>query len=156
MAYFFQLYNRIWSLASVRELLTIGYAVTISVLTASMLQFLIKGDIYLRVMVITWLLHIVIIGGSRFVLRILHDRTSFKPRGNLKRVLIIGAGEAGTMLLRSIKRNPSEYQVVAFVDDDRNKKHLKLMDVKVSGTTKDISRIVQEKGIEEIILAIPS
>ncbi len=156
MAYFFQLYNRIWSLASVRELLTIGYAVTISVLTASMLQFFIKGDIYFRVMVITWLLHIVLIGGSRFLLRILHDRTSFKPHGNLKRVLIIGAGEAGTMLLRSIKRNPSEYQVVAFVDDDRNKKHLKLMDVNVCGTTKDISRIVHDKGIEEIILAIPS
>ncbi|MGE7020291.1 polysaccharide biosynthesis protein [Solibacillus cecembensis] len=156
MAYFFQLYNRIWSLASVRELITIGYAVTISILTASMLQFLIKGDIYLRVMVITWLLHIVLIGGSRFLLRVLHDRTSFKPHGNLKRVLIIGAGEAGTMLLRSIKRNPSEYQVVAIVDDDRNKKHLKIMDVKVCGTTKDISRIVQDKGIEEIILAIPS
>ncbi|ATP39427.1 hypothetical protein CSE16_04855 [Solibacillus sp. R5-41] len=156
MAYFFQLYNRIWSLASVRELMTIGYAVTISVLTASMLQFLIKGDIYLRVMVITWLLHIVLIGGSRFLLRILHDRNSFKPHGNLKRVLIIGAGEAGTMLLRSIKRNSSEYQVVAFVDDDRNKKDLKLLDVKVCGTTKDIPRIVQDKRIEEIILAIPS
>lgn len=156
MAYFFQLYNRIWSLASVRELLTIGYAVTVSVLTASILQFLIKGDIYLRVMVITWLLHIVLIGGSRFLFRILHDRNSFKPPGNLKRVLIIGAGEAGTMLLRSIKRNPSEYQVVAFVDDDRNKKYLKLMDVKVCGTTKDIARIVQDKGIDEIILAIPS
>jgi FlaA1/EpsC-like NDP-sugar epimerase len=156
MAYLFQLYNRIWSLASVRELLTIAYAVTISVIAASIMQLLIKGDIYVRVMVITWLLHIVLIGGSRFLLRILHDRTSFKPHGNLRRVLIIGAGEAGTMLLRSIKRNSSEYQVVAFVDDDRNKKHLKLMDVKVYGTTKDIPRIVQDKKIDEIILAIPS
>ncbi|WP_274309528.1 polysaccharide biosynthesis protein [Solibacillus daqui] len=156
MAYFFQLYNRIWSLASVRELLTIAYAVTISVIAASVMQLLIKGDIYFRVMVVTWLLHIVLIGGSRFLLRIVHDRTSFKPNGNLKRVLIIGAGEAGTMLLRSIKKNPSEYQVVAVVDDDRNKKHLKLMDINVCGTTKDIPRIVQDKKIDEIFLAIPS
>lgn len=156
MAYFFQLYNRIWSLASVRELLTIAYAVTISVVAASIMQLLIKGDIYFRVMVITWLLHIVLIGGSRFLLRILHDRTSVAPHGHLKRVLIIGAGEAGTMLIRSIKKNPSEYQVVAVVDDDRNKKHLKIMDVNVYGTTKEIPRIVQEKKIDEIILAIPS
>ncbi|AWE06753.1 hypothetical protein DCE79_04790 [Lysinibacillus sp. 2017] len=156
MAYFFQLYNRIWSLASVRELLAIGYAVTISVFTASVMQFIIKGDVYFRVMVITWLLHIVLIGGSRFFLRILHDVSSFKPNGNLKRVLIIGAGEAGTMLLRGIKRNQSEYEVVGFIDDNLNKKNLKLMGVKVYGTTKDIPRIVQEKGIEEIFLAIPS
>lgn len=156
MAYFFQLYNRIWSLASVRELLTIAYAVTTSVVAASIMQLLIKSDIYFRVMVITWLLHIVLIGGSRFLLRILHERTSVTPHDHLKRVLIIGAGEAGTMLIRSIKKNPSEYQVVAVVDDDRNKKHLKIMDVNVYGTTKEIPRIVQEKKIDEIILAIPS
>lgn len=157
MAYFFHLYNRMWSVASVRELLTISYAVTISIIVASGLQFLVKGDIYLRIMVITWLLHIVLIGGSRFILRLLHDRTSFKPQDNLKRVLIVGAGEAGTMLVRSIKRNPfPEYQVVAIVDDDRNKQQLKLMDVKVCGTTEEIPQIVQEKAIDEIILAIPS
>lgn len=156
MAYFFQLYNRLWSLASVRELLTIGYAVTISVITASVMQLLIKQDIYFRVMVVTWLLHILLIGGSRFLLRIAHEWTSFKPNDDVKRVLIIGAGEAGTMLLRSLKRNPSQYLVVAFVDDDRNKQHLKIMDVNVCGTTKDISQIVEDKRIEEIILAIPS
>ena len=156
MAYFFQLYNRIWSLASVRELLTISYAVTTAVFTASIMQFVLKGDVYVRIMIVTWLLLILLIGGSRFLLRIAHDRTSLKPNGDLKKVLIIGAGEAGTMLLRSIKKNPAEYQVVAFVDDDRNKQHLKLMDVSVCGTTKDIPHIVQEKGIQEIILAIPS
>lgn len=156
MAYFFQLYNRMWSLASVRELLTIGYAVTTSVCTASAMQLLIKQDIYFRVMVVTWLLLILLIGGSRFLLRIAHDWTSFKPNEDVKRVLIIGAGEAGTMLLRSLKRNPSQYLVVAFVDDDRNKQHLKIVDVNVCGTTKDIPQIVEDKGIEEIILAIPS
>lgn len=156
MAYFFQLYNRQWSLASVRELLTISYAVTISVISASILQLLIKNDIYFRIMFVTWLLLILLIGGSRFLLRVARERTSNKPNDNLKRVLIIGAGAAGTMLLRSLKRNSSEYQVVAFVDDDRKKQHLKIVDANVCGTTKDISRIVEAKGIEEIILAIPS
>lgn len=155
-AHFFHLYNRLWSLASVKELLIIGYAVTISVLAASAMQFVIKQDIYFRLMAVTWLLHILLIGGSRFLLRVIHDWSSHKPTADLKRVLIVGAGEAGTMLLRSLKRNPSEYHVVAIVDDDLNKQNLKLLDVNVCGTTQDIPQLVQTKGIEEIILAIPS
>ncbi|MCM3722084.1 polysaccharide biosynthesis protein [Solibacillus isronensis] len=155
-AHFFHLYNRLWSLASVKELLIIGYAVTISVLAASAMQYVIKQDIYFRVMAVTWLLHILLIGGSRFLLRVVHDWSTYKPTADVKRVLIVGAGEAGTMLLRSLKRNPSEYQVVAIVDDDLNKQHLKLLDVNVCGTTKDIPQLVQTKGIQEIILAIPS
>lgn len=157
MAYFFHLYNRIWSVASIRELLAIGYAVTISVLIASIIQFFMKEDIHFRVMVITWVLDILLIGGSRFLLRVIHDRSLFQAQGNLKRVLVIGAGEAGTILLRSIKRDPlTEYQVVAIVDDDPHKQKMKLMDIKVCGMTKDIGRIVQEKRIDEIFLAIPS
>lgn len=157
MAFLFHLYNRIWSVASIKELLSIGYAVTFSVLIASALQFVIKGDIYFRIMVITWLLHIVLIGGSRFLLRIINDQALFRPQGNLKRVLVIGAGEAGTLLLRSIKRDPhTEYKVVALIDDDRHKQNLNLMEVKVCGKTKDIPRIVEEKKIDEIFIAIPS
>lgn len=65
-AHFFHLYNRLWSLASVKELLIIGYAVTTSVIAASAMQYVIKHDIYFRVMAVTWLLHILLIGGSRF------------------------------------------------------------------------------------------
>ncbi|MDM5332834.1 nucleoside-diphosphate sugar epimerase/dehydratase [Ureibacillus composti] len=156
-AHFFHLYDRIWSVASVRELLTIFYAITISVASASIVQLLLASDIYMRLMVITWLLHIVLIGGSRFILRIAHDRTPIKPTGDLKRVLIVGAGQAGTMLVKNIQHNEHpEYHPIAFVDDDPNKQNLTLMNVKVSGTVQDIPTIVKEKGIDEIILAIPS
>ncbi|MFJ8234256.1 polysaccharide biosynthesis protein [Ureibacillus sp. NPDC094379] len=156
-AHFFHLYDQIWSVASVRELLTIFYAITISVASASFVQLLLANDIYMRLMVITWLLHIVLIGGSRFILRIAHDRTPIKPKGDLKRVLIVGAGQAGTMLVKNIQHNEHpEYHPIAFVDDDPNKQNLTLMNVKVSGTVQDIPTIVKEKGIDEIILAIPS
>ena len=157
VASMFNLYGRIWSVASVRELLIISYAVTISIGIASMTQLLIQQDIYYRVLVITWLLHIIMIGGSRFLLRLKHDRTSFKPNSDLKRVLIVGAGQAGTMLARNIRRNVlTEYQVVGYVDDDRNKLNLRVMDVPVFGTTKEIAEIVKARRIDEIIIAIPS
>ena len=156
-AYFFHLYNRMWSVASVRELLTISYAVTISVVTASLIQYIIKDDIYVRVMAITWMLHIIMIGGSRFILRVLNDKESFKDTSNLKRVLIVGAGQGGFMLVRNLKhaQNPDQIPVV-FVDDDVNKQQLKIMDVTVRGTTKDIPLLVNRYGIDEIIIAIPS
>lgn len=156
-AYFFHLYNRIWSVASVRELLTIGYAVTISVATASFIQYLIKGDIYVRIMAVTWMLHIIMIGGSRFVLRVLNDKESFRNTSNLKRVLIVGAGQGGTMLAKNLKHAPNPDRIpIVFVDDDPNKQQLKVMDVTVEGTTKDIPALVAKLGIDEIIIAIPS
>jgi len=156
-AYFFHLYDRVWSVASVRELLTIGYAVTISVGAASAMQFIIKNDIYFRVMAITWMLHIIMIGGSRFLLRLLKDRESFTNPIDLRRVLIVGAGQAGTMLARNLKHAPnSELLPVAFVDDDPRKQYLKVMGITVRGKTKDIPTLVESKGIDDIIIAIPS
>ncbi|MCT6923389.1 nucleoside-diphosphate sugar epimerase/dehydratase [Metasolibacillus sp.] len=156
-AYFFHLYNRMWSVASVRELLTIGYAVTISVATASFIQYIIKDDVYVRIMAVTWMLHVIMIGGSRFVLRVLNDYESFRNTANLKRVLIVGAGQGGFMLARNLIHAPNPDRVpVVFVDDDLTKQQLKIMNVTVLGTTKDIPSLVNEYGIDEIIIAIPS
>lgn len=156
-AYFFHLYDRMWSVASVRELLTISYAVTISVATASCIQLIIKNDIYFRVMAVTWMLHIIMIGGSRFLLRVLNDKESFRDTSNLKRVLIVGAGQGGSMLARNLKHAPNPDRIpIVFVDDDVNKQQLKVMDIIVAGTTKAIPTLVAKHGIDEIIIAIPS
>lgn len=156
-AYYYKLYTRMWSVASVRELLTIAYAVTISVVAAGVIQQIVNHDIYFRVMAITWLLHIVMIGGSRFLLRLLKDKDSFKNPEAVKRALIVGAGQGGTMLVKNLQ-TAIEQDVcpVGFVDDDLNKKHLNIMGLPVWGTTKDIGKIVRKHGIETIIIAIPS
>ncbi len=157
VAYFFHLYDRIWSVASARELLIIGIAVTLSVGAASGMQYLIKHDIYFRIMAITWMLHIIMIGGSRFILRLMHDRELFVNPQNRKRVLIVGAGQAGSMLAKNMKQTQDpELVPVAFVDDDPRKQHLKINSITVQGKTKDITRLVESKGIHTIIIAIPS
>lgn len=157
VAYFFQLYDRIWSVASIRELLVLSCASLVSILFASFTQLLVQSEIYFRLMVVTWTMYIMLIGGSRLVLRLLHEKSLFRSSSNLRRVLVIGAGEAGTIIIRSIKRNPtSEYKVVALVDDDLSKQKLKLLGIKVCGTTKDVTRIVESKRVDEILIAIPS
>lgn len=157
LAYFLHLFTRIWSVASVRDLLPVGFTTTISVIVAAHCQLFIQGTVDYRENLIIWLLLQVLIGGSRVILRIIHEVRTTKPRGKLKRVLVVGAGEAGTMLLRSIRRNQvHEYEVVAIVDDNQNKQHLSLWGIEVCGTTADIPRIAEEKHIDIIILAIPS
>lgn len=157
VANYYKLYNRVWAVASIKELIIIGLAVTISIIMAMIMQQILNGDIYFRVLMITWLLHMMMIGGSRFLLRMIHDRKKMKFDGELKRVLIVGAGQAGTMLARNISRDEySEYKIVGYVDDDVNKKYLTLMDFRVLGTTEDIGKIVENQAVEEIIVAIPS
>ena len=72
-------------------------------------------------------------------------------------MLIIGAGDAGAMLLREIERyHIANRQVVGFIDDDKNKTGKILLGVKVLGTRNELVKIASEKGIDEIIIAMPS
>src|SRR5699024_233222 len=74
-AFIFKLYNKVWSYASVGELRTIFYAVTLSIITTGIIQYIINGfSIYRRALIVTWMLHIILIGGSRFAWRMYRDR----------------------------------------------------------------------------------
>src|SRR5699024_8682502 len=71
-----------------------------------------------RALGVSWMLHIILIGGSRFVWRVFRDRYISKNKGEKKRTLIVGAGDAGAMLARQLntEANESELRPVAFVD----------------------------------------
>lgn len=156
-AYYFHLYDRIWSVASVSELLTIVYSVTISVGTASLMQYAVQKDVYFRVMAVTWMLHIIAIGGSRFVLRVFSEQKMQSTHQQKYRALIVGAGQAGTVLAKQMRHSVnSDLIPVAFVDDDLNKQKLKVLDITVQGIVRDIPKIVEKHAIDHIIIAIPS
>ena len=71
--------------------------------------------------------------------------------------MIIGAGSAGTMVVRQLQHNrEADLYPIAFVDDDRNKQKLEIYNVPVVGTTNHIQEIVEDNDIEHIIIAIPS
>jgi FlaA1/EpsC-like NDP-sugar epimerase len=73
-----------------------------------------------------------------------------------RRVLIIGAGEAGNMLAREIHRYPTGYEVVGFVDDEPMKWGDRIQGVEIIGGTMDLKAIATGTGTEELILAVPS
>jgi FlaA1/EpsC-like NDP-sugar epimerase len=155
-AFVYRLYQKAWEYASVGELTAIVKAVTLSVSLAGVVQFVLNQDIYMRVLGITWMLHVILIGGSRFSWRVFRDRF-ISPKPNMKRTLIVGAGSAGTMVARQLLRNPdSDLYPVAFVDDHPKKYKLQIYGIEVQGSIRDIPRLVEKLNIENIVIAIPS
>lgn len=159
--YVFKLYGRIWRYASATELIAIVMA-NIAASTAWYFISLYIGAVLPRSLyVFTGLLLIFFIGGSRLSLRF-YSYVMNKPKyrqiqRKKNKVLIIGAGDAGAMLLREIERyHIANRQVVGFIDDDKNKTGKILLGVKVLGTRNELIKIVTEKGIDEIIIAMPS
>lgn len=155
-AYRYNLYKRAWEYASVGELLAIFKAITLSILIAGFVQYLYIQGVYTRTLAITWMMHMLLIGGSRFSWRLYRD-TYIKGRKNKKRALIIGAGAAGTMVSRQLRQNNDvDLYPVAFIDDDKHKRGLEIMGIPVVGGSEHIEQVVTELNIENIIIAIPS
>lgn len=153
----YRLYNKAWEYASVDEMLAIFKAVTLSVLVTAIMQKVLVDMIYLRVLVITWMFHMTLIGGSRFVWRILRSQYFSSDDVEKKRTLIIGAGSAGMMIAKQLLKNPdSELKPVAFIDDNVTKQKLEFCGLPVAGGTSDIERVVKRYKIENIVIAIPS
>lgn len=164
--YIFGLYNRLWQYASTGELLSIIYAVTVGTGgTAAVVYF--YGAAQATTMpfrmphtaaMLLWLAMVFLIGGSRFIWRILQENTYDRhTTGSQKQVLIVGAGDAGVLAVRELKnRNYRDGRPMGFIDDNRSKVKLQILGIPILGTRKDIPRVVKGHNIDEVIIAMPS
>jgi len=156
-AWHYGLYRKAWSYASIGELKSIFKAVTLTIVIVAFVQIAVNQDVYLRALALTWMLHILLIGASRLSWRILRDTLNTRVDIDAKRTMIIGAGQAGSMVVRQLLHNPDSGMIpVLFVDDDRAKHGLEIFNVKVAGGTKQIPILVETHDIEKIVIAIPS
>lgn len=162
--FFFGLYRRLWIYASTGELRLITVAVTsASVLVSGVMLLLISAGRVLPGMPrsalgIDWLLSLVLIGGSRFALRILAEQSmSARSSGKSKRAIIIGAGDAGALVVRELQKSSQLNLVpVGFLDDDPAKQKHSIHGVTVIGTVNDLSSAIDLHHVDEVIIAIPS
>ncbi|WP_028550879.1 polysaccharide biosynthesis protein [Paenibacillus sp. UNC451MF] len=152
----YKLYKKAWEYASIGELVCIFKAITLSIISAAFIQEIIVQDIYVRLLAVTWMVHILLIGGSRFCWRLVRD-IYIKKDVNKKRTLIVGAGSAGMMVVRQlIKNHDAELLPVAFIDDNINIQHLDILGIPVVGGIDQIERAVADLHIDNIVIAIPS
>ena len=155
----FRLYRTLWKYIGLRELLrtlsvsvllSVVHAVAITVLFARMpISYYIGGA----------LLQAIFLIGIRFSSRMIDIwcKRRNQDHASLYRVMLVGAGNAGQMILRDILANPStKDKVVCIIDDDPNKKNRYLEGVPIIGGREDILAGVEKFHVDKIYLAIPS
>ena len=155
--YLFRLYHRMWRYASINELVVVLTAVSVSSLLLFSLSYAMGIVLPRSIWVLSWLLNIILVGGSRLVLRVYYYwRTKFISQDRSK-VIIVGAGDAGAMIARElIHRYQASKELVGFVDDDPSKRFQMLLGAKILGYRDDLAELVERHGVDEIIIAIPS
>ncbi|MDY4021699.1 nucleoside-diphosphate sugar epimerase/dehydratase [Staphylococcus borealis] len=157
-AYIFNLYHRAWEYASVNELLLIVESVTCSIIaTMILVPIFTAHPPFFRLYLITWMMHLILIGGSRISWRVARGFVVGKKQKK-KPTLIVGAGRGGSLLIRQMLRSPEMgLEPVLVVDDDPQKKKLTIAEgVKVQGSIDDIPNLVNKFRIKRIIIAIPT
>jgi FlaA1/EpsC-like NDP-sugar epimerase len=151
----YKLYKKAWEHASIAELIFIVKAVSFSIVVVACIQEIMAQDISFRLLAVTWMIHILLIGGSRFCWRLF--RSTYIKKTGKKRTLVVGAGSAGLMVARQlIKNNDAELEPVAFIDDNARIHNLDILGIPVVGGISQIERTVKDMQIENIIIAIPS
>jgi FlaA1/EpsC-like NDP-sugar epimerase len=164
----FGMYSRLWRYASIRELTLIFSAVTTaSLLVSAIMMGLFTSEIFIgfprSALIIDWLLSFFFIGGLRFFFRWLAENSSTAAqtaRGTSrqeKSVLVIGAGDAGAMVVKELQKNPQlNINPIGFLDDDPNKQNNEIHGVPVLAPLHEIDDILEKQLIDEVIIAIPS
>ena len=158
----FNLYSRAWRYAGKRELLAIiaanvcGILASYLVIKVLPLQIFAGRGMSRSIFVTCFFLDTFLVAASRYFVQWASYRVDREDRaGKRLRVLIVGAGDAGNIILRDILQRDNR-KVVGFVDDDKAKWGQIMNGVKVYGGRQDIPILVKKLRIEEVIIAIPS
>ncbi|TAN40925.1 MAG: polysaccharide biosynthesis protein [Nitrospirae bacterium] len=153
----FGLYKDLWRYSSISDLARILKSVTAgSIVFLVVVRFLLGHPEYPRsIYFLDWLMLIMISGGARFATRIF--REYLHSSGKKKTVLIIGAGDAGEMLARDMKKNDKySYEPIGFIDDNVNKSKGTIHGIPILGTREVLAQVIEEEEPDEILIAMPS
>ncbi|MFQ5639957.1 MAG: SDR family NAD(P)-dependent oxidoreductase [bacterium] len=153
----FKLYKGLYEYSSIKDLLLLITAHSVAWSCFVVVQYIVLTHWTPRsVLIIYWLLGLILMGGMRFSYRLVLEMIGI-PQGNRIRVLVVGAGAVGEMIIRQMKVDTElGYLPICMVDDDPEKRDVSIHGIPVMGTTKDIRKLVAEKQIGQIIIATKS
>jgi FlaA1/EpsC-like NDP-sugar epimerase len=156
----FGMYQKWWRYVSGRDFLQIVRAVTVSsaiIVVAFTVLRPFAHNLPRSVAVMDFLLTLMLITGARLAVRLIVERPSRSARVPKREVLVIGAGSGGQMVVRELQLNPEiGVTAIGFVDDDPRKRGMRMLGLKVLGSTKQIDKILDETHPDEVVIAIPS
>jgi FlaA1/EpsC-like NDP-sugar epimerase len=158
------MYRRFWRYASLQDLLALIVAVStgsvvLSVVIGGATVSRVLFEFSRAVIVNDWLLTIFATAGIRISLRVIGESRQRSKQATRpgKRVLIVGAGNAGTMVVEEMHRNPQLGMTpVGFLDDDPVKFGKRIHGVPVLGSTDEAERVLELKAVDEALIAMPA
>ncbi len=159
------LYNRYWNSASIDELAKLIYIIFWAIIlqTAIFVIFNMFDILYFQTLplslpLLAGIINFFFVAGARFSIRLmerLNERKKISYHGD--RVLVVGSGKSGTSIVQEMQRNPQlGLNPVAFVDDDMEKKGLRIRGVSVMGTRHSIPEVISKLDINKVIIAMPT
>ncbi len=156
----FGLYQKWWRYVSGRDFLLIFRAVAVASAILVVCFAVAKPFAHTlprSVEVMDFVLTMMLIAGARLAVRLIVERPSRGARLPKHEVLVIGAGSGGQMVVRELQLNPNlGATAIGFVDDDARKRGMRMLGLKVLGSTREIGRILDETEPDEVVIAIPS
>lgn len=158
----FGFYHRWWRYVSVQDMWRVVLGVALASLLAGLAVYLVRPvtgiPLPRSVLFMDFFLALALVAGARVLARTVIERPApgrLVARG--KEVVVVGAGDAGQLLVREMLRNRKlGYTPIGLVDDDPRKRNMRLHGVRVLGSTEELPRLLRENRPDEVLIAIPS
>src|SRR3972149_948494 len=167
----FGAYRRVWKYASLKDMTAILESVTLGSVILAGIFYILSYPISIfgininfsfpffprSIFIIDYLLTLILIIVSRFSERFFNELKFGSAGTRKKRVLIVGAGDAGEMIVREmIRQKNSEYMPIGFLDDDYSKIKNKIHGISVLGPISKMESVIKDQSVDEVIIAMPS
>jgi FlaA1/EpsC-like NDP-sugar epimerase len=156
----FGLYQKWWRYVSGRDFWLIFRAVAVASAILVVVFAVAKPFAHTlprSVEVTDFVLTMMLIAGARLAVRLIVERPSRGARLPKHEVLVIGAGSGGQMVVRELQLNPNlGATAIGFLDDDPRKRGMRMLGLKVLGSTAQIAKVLDETEPDEVVIAIPS
>ncbi|MDK1717131.1 polysaccharide biosynthesis protein [Dellaglioa algida] len=155
MAGILKVYSHINRFIGIREVNAIIASLLMSFMTVEVISSLVGENISQRFLLLSLLFSALFVPGSRYIWRVVSDYRSHSATNEIvKKVLIIGAGQSGDFLASTIKTEDTGFDLVGFLDDDKNKIGMSMDGKKVLGQLKDLGQVLNNHHIDQVTVAI--
>ncbi len=153
----FKLYNRVWTYAGIDEMISVLKASFVIEALYVLYRLLMQVDMPRSFYIFNWVFLFILLAGSRVSVRLFRQfRKKYEKTGDIRRVMIIGAGSAASLLIKELQYGPGDSKVVCIIDDNPAKKGKYIHSIPIVGNRSDIPYMAKKYNIDEIIIAIPS
>ncbi len=157
------LYRRYWRSATAEDLVQLVFASVLATILTSLLFFIgfwtgsMRPEMPRFLPVLDGILTLGAVGATRFSLRIARRTYNFGDTVNVRSALIIGAGLVGERIVRELRASPRlGLKPIGFLDDDVHKHGLGIQGIPVLGSRQQLPRIVRERDVSQVIIALPN